>query len=89
MADDWLDLGDWGTDLAYPTLPRTMTNAATSKKKRKYKELYVTPELLDKPVRLKAAGDRPDRRACTAMRPALPAESPHPRALLLPPCLCS
>ncbi len=48
---DWLDDG-WTPAAAYPTLPKSMTNARAAKK-RKHREFYVSEEILDRPVRLK------------------------------------
>lgn len=69
MSDsDWLDSG-WDLSSTgqhgIPELPKSMTNARTAKKRR-HKEMYVTEEQLDKPVRLRPeTGEWPaTRMAC-------------------------
>lgn len=68
---DWGVGGDggWGEEAlqgAYPTLPKSFTNAKTAKK-RKHKELFVREEDLDKPVRLQKKRQHKEERAPAAV----------------------
>lgn len=75
QADEW---GEAWSLPAYPQLPKLLTSAKTAKK-RKHRELIVTEELLDRPVKLPTvAGDAAAAGAAQRLGAVVPTQQGGP-----------